>query len=528
VRRVLRLLGLTTLEGWLLLFLLGIPPLAVQLTSAPRHDAQGVELPLPSSDPGSVLLRLPFDPLGRIWGGIVDDEEGGHIRAVRIASLVYGLLGLLLVRRVLEDLVPRGVAFLAVVLLLYGTFLYWYLTEEAALSPALSFFSSALVLSVFWDGRGGLTPARALALGLLISLAASVRGPNGLLLLLPFGVLLASWKKDPWGTFRKGLLVLFPLALVAMKVLSPLKDLGNFHLLETFFSSRHGLLFWTPLLWGGFLGYLGFWKRERRTGLLLLLPLLLMSLVNAWSPRGGEAFSNPRFDSSLPFLAVGLAFCLEAVRNGLARRPAGVLVALGGALVLWNFLFMEQYRRAWIPHDDTVSFAKVTENSASLVSSAVGSPLAWPANWIFALRNRVGIEQYDLLVGKSLFSGENNLGGVVKLGEGPADPALLDQGWSSPRRVSGAICRGVLGKARIFVPLDTPEALDVCVRSSGSGTLSIAVNGEPFTVWPLPSDWNDVSVSVPAERWKRGLNEISFASEGEAFIESVVFQEAER
>ena len=27
-------------------------------------------------------------------------------------------------------------------------------------------------------------------------------------------------------------------------------------LLETFFSSRHGLLFWTPVLWAGFLGYL--------------------------------------------------------------------------------------------------------------------------------------------------------------------------------------------------------------------------------------------------------------------------------
>jgi hypothetical protein len=124
---------------------------------------------------------------------------------------------------------------------------------------------------------------------------------------------------------------------------------------------------------------------------------------------------------------VGLGASLAALRRLAARRPEAVLAGGGAVLVLWNVLFMEQYRRGAIPRDDTVSFARVAFNSADVFAAAFGSPVAWPANWIFSLREGLPPDRYDLMVGKYLFFMQNNLGGVIDVG---ADPGL-DQSLSA-------------------------------------------------------------------------------------------------
>src|SRR5262249_40433235 len=127
--------------------------------------------------------------------------------------------------------------------------------------------------------------------------------------------------------------------------------LGHPYLLNTFFSSRHGLLYWTPLLWAGFLGLLLLWRRDRRLALLLLPPVAVRSYVNVgWGDWwAGGSFSNRRFDSLLPLLAIGLALCLAALQRALERRPAALLVAAGLVLSAWNLLQMQQYRDNRIP-----------------------------------------------------------------------------------------------------------------------------------------------------------------------------------
>src|SRR5207249_1683017 len=51
-------------------------------------------------------------------------------------------------------------------------------------------------------------------------------------------------------------------------------------LLETFFSSRHGLLSWTPVFWAGYLGFLPLLRTRRALALVLAVPLVLMTYVN--------------------------------------------------------------------------------------------------------------------------------------------------------------------------------------------------------------------------------------------------------
>ena len=307
--------------------------------------------------------------------------------------------------------------------------------------------------------------------------------------------------------------------------------LGRPDLLETFFSSRHGLLYWTPVLWAGILGYLPLLRRQGRLYGLLLATVAVMSYVNACSEDwwAGGSYSNRRFDSVLPMLAVGLAATLVALRGLAARRPGLILATAGGLLCLWNVLFMEQYRRNLVPRDDTVAFPRVVENSAGLLADALGSPPAWPANWIFALQHRLPPERYDLMVGRYLFLRQNNLGGVIDVGDPRADD-LLAEGWSVRVPCGDAVCRRVEGRARLFAPLDAAEDLDLIVRAAGAGTLRLEVEGAPAAELPLTPDLAESRVRVPRERWRAGLNEIalSVSGGGEAMVDRIVFDRRRR
>jgi hypothetical protein len=496
---------------------------------------------------GPALLWLPFYALGdvaaRARGAVEDGYSPAHIRAVMLGSLAYGLIGVALLHRLLRRRVTSGVAFWTLALLVHGTFLCWYLAVEPVMSHAAAFFLAVAVVYAWWDGREGLSHARAATLGLLVGLLAAVRWQGALLLLLAMAPLPAMARRS-WPAAGKAaalmaggfLLGVLP-QLLAWKVIFGsyvLADppqgrhflrLSRPFLLETLFSSRHGLLFWTPVLWAGFLGFWCLFRREARTAAALLLPLAAMTYVNACSGDwwAGGSFSNRRFDTALPLLAFGLAASLDVLGRAAARHPGRVLAAAGAVLAGWNLLFMQQYRRGMIPRDDTVSFAAVAENSAILLAEAAGSPVAWPANWVFARRHDLPPARYDRMVGKYLFYFMNNMGGVIDVGHPDVDAALLGEGWGARRPCGTEVCREVVGAARLFAPLDVPEALDLTVRVEGEGDMDVVVNGTPVARLPLTPALADLSVRVHAGHWRRNLNEVAFRASSGARVERVVF-----
>jgi hypothetical protein len=515
---------------------------------------------------GPALLWMPFyaagDLVARAGAGVQDGYSPAHIRAVCLGSLAYGVLGLLLVHAVLGDRFAPPVPFWTTLLLGYATFLFWYMAYEPVMSHAASFFLAALALRLWWRRGAGLAIGRSALLGLVIGLATVVRWQNGLLLALPLGTLVlerarparaASAASALLGTFALALvpqLLVFKAIFGTYLLAHPAQGSDFLHLtrpalLETFFSSRHGLLFWTPVLWAGFLGLVGLfakdWRtggrlaKDRRTAVLLALPILVMSYTNASSGDwwAGGSFSNRRFDSTLPFLAVGLGATLAALRRLAARRPGAVLAGGGAALALWNVLFMEQYRRGAIPRDDTVSFARVAGNSADVFASAFGSPVAWPANWIFALRHGLPPDRYDLMVGKYLFFMQNNLGGVIDVGADPGlDQALLGEGWGVRMPCAGGadgVCRPLEGRARLFGALEAAETLDLAVRAAGPGRLRVLVNDAAVAEQVLTAELEDVTARVPAARWRPGLNEIALETDAgaSAQVDRIVFRRLE-
>jgi len=497
---------------------------------------------------GPALLWLPFYAAGDAAARVAGDTERGysawHVRAVCLGSLLFVVAGLLLLDDVVRPLYPAA-ATPSALLLLYATMLWWYATVEPVMSHPGSFLLAALALRLWWPQRRALGLRRSALLGLVIGLLASVRWQGGVLLLLPAGSQLLALRRAPLATIRTGVLTLLAFALGALPQMLAWKAIFGHYLLpdpphgsdflrldhpwllETFFSSRHGLLYWTPVLWGGFLGLVLLLRRDPATALMLLAPLAVISYVNACSGDwwAGGSFSNRRFDQALPLLAIGLAHVVSGLQHLTRRRPGVVLCAFLGLVVAWNALLMAQYRTNRLPLDQTVSFARVAENAAGLLQQTVGTPLAWPANWVFAAQLDLDPGRYDLMSGKYLFYRQNNLGGVIDLGDPRADPALVGPGWGAPRNCENVQCRALATRGRLFAGLDVPETLEVAVRARGRGTLHLSVNGTGVGAFALGERLAEHRLRVPVERWRRELNELTFVrdDDGAAEVDRVVF-----
>ena len=285
-----------------------------------------------------------------------------------VACIAAITAGLAVLERGLRAAGLASVSVATSLLVLYGTGLVWH-ELVAPGATALAFMAGALV-TVAWSRRPGRRRGEAIARGGALGL---VLGAVALLADVASGA---------------------PLSLAIPSVL------------DSLFSSRHGVLFWTPVLTLALVGLALRAAHGHRDALGALGALALLALVNAsLRPWWSGGFANARLLPALPLLALGLATLLEVVRTSAERRPLRVAAAVGALLVAWNLLLMAQYRAELIPRDDTVSFPAVAENNARLLAETTGAPTAWPANWMFAAHRDLPVARYDLLGGQDVLGG---------------------------------------------------------------------------------------------------------------------------
>jgi len=488
---------------------------------------------------GPGVFWSPFFLLGELYGRLaawtgreVNLKGNGpfHWNAVAVGSLIYGFLTVFLLQSLLRRHFNGAAAFAGPLLIWLGTQLHWYMVYQPWMSHALGTFTAALFLWS-WDGsrleRGW---RNALLLGLIGGLLVCVRWQNGLLLFLPlFDWLWGMWRRDKAVLFRGpvlflGFLIGLSPQLLAWKaiygqylLLQPphgarFVDYWNPFALETLFSSRHGLLSWTPVLWLGFIGLMPLLKKRVATFWMMAFCLALMTYVNMcitdwWA---ANSFSNRRFDGALPILAFGVASSFEQLRRIVFRRPMWAVVALLAFFPAWNMLFMEQYHRHQIPIDDTVSFTRVVANSAENLFQAVGYPFAWPANWWFAWKHDASPAKFDTVLGRYLFFPNRVRSEVLEIGE--EDGGLMGEEWGAPELRSGRWVRVTRRtKARIFVPLGREESLrlsfSLSVRPEPVEVV-VAVNGDEVGRFQAVPEFSDYQLAAPS-RWPKGTNVLS-------------------
>jgi hypothetical protein len=482
--------------------------------------------------------------------GLEADRSGYgplHINAVALGSFSCGILALFLIhallRRHFGDLLAAG----ATLLLWWASFLPWYLAEQ----PLTSHPASVLLVAAFFLLRqnGALRSGRgSFALGLALGLGMSVRWQNGVYLLLPAVDLLVAWRAGEvlGGLVKRGLLMgvaVFAGALPQMLAWKAIYGeyilrypphgadfvrLDHPFLLNLLFSSRHGLLSWTPVFWLCLVGMVPLTKANPRRFGILWAPLIIMTYVNACSGDwwSGGSFSNRRFDSLLPVFALGLAAFLRAAQGFVKRHPASLLAALVLSGSAWNLSLVRAVQLDEVLPGVPMSLGARMLASARAFSHDVGFPTTWPASWMFAWRHDVSPSAYDLTVGKYLFYRQNNLAGLVDLGS-QGDEALFLDGFSTLRQDGPITYRRFGAEARLIVSLDVPEALEMSFHArsgtESSSTVAVLVNGQNAGTLSLKAVWSEVRLLTPLAFWLRETNIVTLRSTVESDLDRVIF-----
>jgi hypothetical protein len=513
---------------------------------------------------GPALLGLPFFALGEGAGRLAGlllpapDLSGYgevHVQAVALGGFAYGFLCVWLVESTLRRHFRPGIARLSALLIWLATFLQWYMVRQPVMSHAPSAFMAALFLWL-WDARRGRARVRdAAGLGLVGGLAMCVRWTNAVLLVLPLIDLMAGAVRAR----RRGAAVPVTApagraaALAAGALAGALPQLLVWHalygtwmlaappqgtdfvrlwrpfLLETLFSSRHGLLSWTPVLWAGFLGFIPLLRRRAALAGPLLAPLAVLTYVNACSGDwwAGGSFSNRRFDTLLPVLAFGVAAAVDVSRRQLRRRPLLLPATVVAAAALWNVPLAFARARGTLPSDDAVAFDRLVEGVAATTAGAVGSPPTWPASWLFAGQTGLPPSRYDTVAGRYLFYRQNNQRGCVEPGIVGFEPQLAG-GWGARADTPAGPARTLSSAGRVYVGLDLPEDLTLSLRARAEAVMQVAVevNGRPAGAFALPAGWTTARLRVPRALWRRDVNTIALTPEAPALVRGLRFERA--
>ena len=317
---------------------------------------------------GVALGELPWFGGAHLWATLTGQPRTGISRpyqqAMMVAGLVYGLLGLWLLRRLLRHLWPTDDAAVAWALagVGLGTNAFCYISYDAAISHAPLFLWQTALLTCVVQWYETFRPRYALGMGLFLGLAMLVRPTEILYALLPLAWGLSSWAAV---RARPGLWARHAGALVAAIVvagliigLQPLFwrlvvqqwyvytyknegfDFLHPNIINGLFSYRKGWLLYTPMVGLMLLGI----RHLRRQlpaavpALLVLVPVLVYVTFSWREWYYGGGFSARPLVSLYPVLALPLAALVHEIRARSRFRYflTGALITGFCVLNLWQ------------------------------------------------------------------------------------------------------------------------------------------------------------------------------------------------
>ena len=290
-----------------------------------------------------------------------DGYSRPYHRAIVVASVIYGLIGLFLTYLCARNVASAGTAFLATMALFWGTPALFYVTGDPAMPHSLALFSIGLFVFLWLRWRDSTTPVAYLVLGVAAGLCTLVRFQDGVILLLPACSLLGL--RHDWQTrVRLAAWLTGGLTLALLPQLWALRQIyggwivvpqgGSFlrfadpSVLEVLFWWHHGFVSWTPLAGVLLVTVLIFAYRHPKLGVPFLAFVaaeiyVAAAAVDWW---GGAAFGARRLVSLTTPLAVTFASVLAS------SRPVtrGTLIAVASLLAFSNTALVESFRWGFI------------------------------------------------------------------------------------------------------------------------------------------------------------------------------------
>jgi hypothetical protein len=470
---------------------------------------------------GPAFLWAPLYLVAHSLCGVIGQACNGasrpYLAACTLTSMFFGTLGMVFAYRLALRFASRGAAFVGVLGMAWGTFLFWYLTSEPTMSHNLSFASAALTFLLIKRG-----PRRArdwFLVGLTIGFSACVRFANALLGAAALPDLLAPLRS---GESRRevlknaaalalGALIAFLPQMFAWQQIfgSPLlipNGPGFLDhspaLLGVLFSPRGGLFTWSPILYLALPGLFAFRRLGFRAAFGFWVVILLLYVTNARVPDwwGGSSFGNRRFCTILAPMAVGLAITLDALARLSRRHPLIAPALLVAAVSAWNVLLAQGHRdRTW-EWGEPASFSQMARIVVDQISQGIGSPFSLPGALIDTARSGKSLADYEAATFRRPYS-------TFRLRLGEDDGPFLSDGFSLPQG-TGDFLHRTAREARLRVPLREPRdyILGMMLRGREDQALAIEINGSAVGSCPLSRELRECAVGVPKGVLRAGEN----------------------
>ena len=485
-----------------------------------------------------------------------DGFAAGEVEPVLYLSLLFSLaalvpVGLLLRRRLGAR---YGAVAVPVLLAAAGPVVYYAIRQPGYAHPFATFFVALLVER--WDAsyRDGSRSLRTwLGLGALLGAAALARPQCAL-----WGVLLAAaclddvsrirgqveWRRalvrelaPRWLAAGALAFAVFAPQLIAWKsvygawVTTP-QGPGFMWwdqpaISETLFSSRNGLLPWSPLYGLAAAGLVVAAIRLPRLGVALIAGTLLQAWVNGavWDWWAGGSFGGRRFDSTYLAFAVGLAALVVwpagPRRVWIRRVGVAAVYAIAVLLATGNLIFAGTQSSSTVRISGGTAASSVLEKEIGgplgTVVSAASAMANLPVRVLFARRYDKGMQDYDKLVGvhqlSELYPGLNSLKGKnrdrIKLGN-PRSPRLF--GLAAGPAAKTTVLEGE--RATILFGFNRRDEIRFHLRAAapagGPGEVEVEVelllDGDPIGGGRVGPAGGEVSGSAIPDR---GVNELT-------------------
>ena len=361
---------------------------------------------------GPALLWMPFLAVAHM-AVIVADSVGARIPAdglsrpyiitIALSTALYAFLGLWLAFRVACKYFEERWAFLSTVGIWFASSVPVYMYFNSSWSHAHSVFAVALFLW-YWERTRSRPESPPLArtttqwivLGLLSGLMMNVYYPNGLLMLIPAVEALGDYHRAWEGAARRvpvlvgllarhvvyvvvALLAFLPTLITKWVIFGNPFELGYTEgwywtspaLLQVLFSSNHGLLSWTPILFLALLGLFLLWRYDRRLAVCFLTAFFgfyyFISSYATW--HGLSSYGNRFFVSLTPLFVLGLAATLETFGRWFAstRRAFAGAAAVVVLFIAWNVGLLFQWGTHMIPVRGPIAWREMVYNQVRVV-----------------------------------------------------------------------------------------------------------------------------------------------------------------
>lgn len=303
--------------------------------------------------------------------------------AVLIGSITYGCAGLMLMFSTYKRFFSRLHSLLTVLAVFSLTNVLYYMVIEGSMSHMCSLFSVSLLLWLWLRFRPSPTLPQWALIGAAGGLVMMVRLPDATFLALP--VLDYLMDKKRWrhpvtllsqlsniATLGVSALVVFSPQMIVWQALngSPVisgylvTDQPTFYwlrpqLVNVLVSTWHGLWLWHPVTFVATVGIIWLYSKDKRLTILVALGFISqIYVIGAWRDWAqGDSFGGRMFIASLPFLGLGLAAFIEQFASGSYNKAFTVGTL---SLLVWNLLFLLQYRLSYIPMDTPISIQQLT------------------------------------------------------------------------------------------------------------------------------------------------------------------------